>query len=229
MNRTEVIQKILDKRKAPTYLEIGVDKGKNFFPIKAKQKIAVDPNLNFSRKRKLKWILRNPSNLVAKYYEVTSDSYFTNVKNYYQLDVVYIDGLHTYQQSLNDFNNSLSNLKENGVVVMHDCNPPHEVAAYPSDSINHVASLNLPGWNGKWCGDVWKTICYLRSSRNDLKIIVLDCDYGLGIITRGEPYKGLNLTEQDVTKMTYDDLSRSRKQLLNLKDESFFFEFLKTI
>ena len=58
---------------------------------------------------------------------------------------------------------------------------------------------------------------------------MLDCDFGLGIITRGEADNSLNLTEQDVAKLTYDDLSRNRKQLLNLTDETFFFEFLETI
>jgi hypothetical protein len=229
MIRTEVIQKILDRRKVPAYLEIRVNKGKNFFPIKARQKIAVDPSFNIARKRKLKWILKNPSNLSAKYYEITSDDYFENVKNNLQLDVVYIDGLHTFQQSLKDVNNSLKYISENGVIVLHDCNPPHEAAAYPADSIDQAAALNLPGWNGEWCGDVWKTICYLRASRKDLKIIVLDCDYGLGIITRGKAINDLNLKEEDLAVMTYDDLSRNRNELLNLKDESFFFEYLETI
>jgi hypothetical protein len=229
MNRKEVIQKILDKKKARTYLEIGVSSGDNFFPIKARQKIAVDPNFDFSKKDKIKWAFKNPYNIVAKYYELSSNSYFAKVKNSYQLDVVFIDGLHTYQQSLKDVNNSLSNLKKNGVIVMHDCNPPHEAAAYPANSHNHAASLNLPGWTEEWCGDVWKTICYLRSNRKDLRIFVLDCDYGLGIITRGEANNCLNLPEPDIDKMTYDEFSQNRHKLLNLKDEIFLFEFLKTI
>jgi hypothetical protein len=116
------------------------------------------------------------------------------------LDVVFVDGLHTYQQALKDVNNSLINLNEKGVIIIHDCNPPHEAAAYPADSYDHAASLSLPGWTGEWCGDVWKTICYLRSHRNDLKIFVLDCDYGLGIVMRGEPDNDLDITEDELDK-----------------------------
>jgi len=51
----------------------------------------------------------------------------------------------------------------------------------------------------------------------------------IGIITRGETDNCLNLLEQDLNKMTYDELSHNRNNLLNLKDEIFLFEFLKTI
>jgi hypothetical protein len=229
MNRIDVIQKIIDRKRARTYLEIGVDGGTSFFPIRARQKIAVDPNFKFSKLRRIKWAFRNFHNVVAKYYELTSDSYFADAKPSYCLDIVFIDGQHTYQQSLKDVGNSLNHLNERGVIIMHDCSPPHKAAAYPADSIDHAASLNLPGWTGEWCGDVWKTICYLRSHRKDLKIFVLDCDCGLGIITKGEADSCLSLTEGDLDITTYDDLAKNRKHLLNLKDESFLFKFLETI
>lgn len=230
MKRTEVIQRILDKKNTPgTYLEIGVHSGNNFFPIKARQKIAVDPHFTFPARRKIRWAFKNPSNFNARYFEITSDDYFASTKHSCQLDVVFIDGLHAYKQSLVDVNNSLKCLKEGGVIIMHDCSPPNEASAYPADSFDHAASLNLPGWTKEWCGDAWKTICYLRSNRKDLNIFVLDCDYGLGIITRGESTSSLNLSEQDIDKMTYSEFSQNRKELINLKDESYLFEFLKTI
>lgn len=229
MNRIDVIQKIIDRKRARTYLEIGVDGGTSFFPIRARQKIAVDPNFKFSKMRRIKWALKNFYNVAAKYHELTSDSYFADAKLYYCLDVVFIDGLHTYQKSLKDVENSLNHLNENGVIIMHDCSPSYEAAAYPADSIDHAASLNLPGWTGEWCGDVWKTICCLRSHRKDLRIFVLDCDCGLGIITKGEADSCLSLTEDDLDIMTYDDLAKNRKHLLNLKDASFLFKFLETI
>jgi len=210
-------------------LEIGVKYGGNFFPIKARQKIAVDPHFEFPRKERVKWTLNNPYNILAKYYTISSERYFTNTKNASPPDVVFIDGLHTYQQTLRDVNNSLNNLNENGVIIIHDCNPPHETAAYPADSFDHAASLNLSGWTGEWCGDVWKTILHMRSSRKDLRIFVLNCDYGLGIITRGEADNYLTLSEDDIDTMTYNEFSRNRTSLLNLKDENYIFNFLKTI
>jgi len=229
MNRTDVIKRIIAKKKAKTYLEIGASSGVNFFPIRTRRKIAVDPNFTFSKRQKIKWTLKNLYNVVAKYHESNSDSYFARKKSTDRLDVVFIDGLHTYDQSLRDVNNALINLNETGVIVNHDCCPPHPAAAYPAASLEHAAKLELPGWNGEWCGDVWKTICYLRSHRRDLKVFVLDCDYGLGIVTKGESDSCLNLSQKELNELTYENLVSDKINLLNLKDESYLFEFLENI
>lgn len=145
------------------------------------------------------------------------------------LDVVFIDGLHTYEQSLKDVNNSLKYLKEAGVIIMHDCNPPFESAAYPAESIEHAKSLNLPGWTGEWCGDVWKTIAHLRSSRNDLNIFVLDCDCGLGVITKGNVGNMLQYSIEEIQNLSYNDLKINNINILNLKGQGYFEEFIKTL
>jgi hypothetical protein len=229
MNRIQVIQRIIDKKKSCTYLEIGVSEGGSFFRIKAKQKIAVDPHFKFSRKYKIKWILKNLHNISAKYYETTSDGFFSSINSNDHFDVVFIDGLHTYQQSLKDVITSLNKLNENGIIIMHDCNPPTKAASHPAESFESASAMEIPGWTGLWCGDVWKTICYLRSQRKDLRVFVLDCDYGLGIVMKGNPDNSLDLSEEALDKMTYDDFSKDKKNFLNLKEESYMFEFLKTI
>jgi hypothetical protein len=116
------------------------------------------------------------------------------------------------------------------VVVIHDCNPPHRAAAHPSQlSQKQAAELKIPGWTPEWCGDVWKAICYLRSQRNDLRVFVLDFDYGLGIVTRGKPDNRLNLSEEELNKMTFEDLLRDKTNLLNLKGKSYLSEFLERL
>ena len=229
LKRTEVIQRIIDKKKARTYLEIGVSKGGNFFRIKARRKTAVDPYFKFSRKQRIEWVLKNFHNLTAKYYRSTSDGFFSSVRSSDLFDVVFIDGLHTHRQSLKDVMNSLGKLNKNGIIVMHDCNPVNEAAAYPAESYETAVAMRLPGWAGYWSGDVWKTICSLRSQKKDLRVFVLDCDCGLGIVMKAEPDSYLHLSEEELDKMTYEDLSRERRSLLNLKDESYLFEFLNTI
>ncbi len=229
MNRTEVIQNILNKKKIPTYLEIGVNTGHNFFQIKAMHKIAIDPKFSFSTSRKIKWLFKNPTNFRSRYFEITSDEFFENYSDRYQPDVIFVDGLHTAQQSLKDVNNALTILKENGVIIMHDCHPPNKAAAHPAESLEDAVALNLPGWTNEWCGDVWKTACHLRLTRGDLNIFVLDTDFGLGIITKGKPDNPLNASEEDIEKMSYEHFEQNKKEYLNLKDKSFLFEFLKTI
>ena len=229
MLRTDVIQALLNAKKKPAYLEIGVEHGQNFFSIKAGSKTAVDPEFGFSFTERLRWIYKNPSNLNAKYYEVTSDKYFESGVGAKGMDVVFIDGLHTYQQSLKDVLNSLSILNDNGVIVMHDCNPPHKAAAHPSETKEGAVMANVPGWTGEWCGDVWKTICFLRGTRRDLRTFVLNTDYGLGIVMKGDADEYLNLSSEQVDAMTYDNLAAQREKILGLRNKEYFCEFLRTI
>ena len=226
MNRVKVIQKIINKTGAQNYLEIGVSKGDCFLSIKARRKVAVDPKFNLPVKRslKMKWDNRN-----SQYYEMPSDDFFAKVKLPHGFDVAFIDGMHTYQQSLKDFENAFAVLGKKGVILMHDCNPLDAATAHPAESYSHAASLKLPGWNGGWMGDVWKTIVHLRSQRRDLKAFVLDCDFGIGIITRGEPTEVLDISPAELQKMDYKELEKNRRQWLNLKSEDYLKEFLRTL
>jgi hypothetical protein len=226
MNRIEVIQSIIDKKKTCSYLEIGVSDGFNFFRIKARKKFAVDPYFRFSKTRRRLWMIKNPYNLGTKYFEVTSDDFFSRIDRKLKFDLIFIDGLHTYEQSLKDVFNSLAHLNERGLIIIHDCNPPHEAAANPVEAGLDEETSGISGRPGEWCGDVWKTICYLRSVRKDLKVFVLNCDYGLGMVLKGNPESHLNLKEDEINEMSYEDLSARRPHLLNLKEENYLVEFL---
>jgi Macrocin-O-methyltransferase (TylF)/Methyltransferase domain len=225
-SRIDIVQRIIDQRKARTYLEIGVETGASFMPIRARRKIAVDPRLAIAFKSRIEWLFRNPDNLFAEYHETTSDEYFSR-RPVKRLDVVFIDGLHTYAQALRDVDHALARLNENGVIVMHDCLPPHRAAAHPTQlTQSRAAELGIAGWTPEWCGDVWKAISHLRSQRDDLRVFVLNCDYGVGIVTRGEPESRLDLSTDELNRMTYDDLLRDGSNLLNLRSEHYLASFL---
>ena len=231
IDRMYVIQEIIKKIRAKVYLEIGVREGECFLRIRAPKKIAVDPQMLISPKKKRKYYFKNLSNIFNQYFETTSDDFFKdNHKSLkgHGLDVVFIDGLHTYEQSLRDVQNALKYLKDDGVIIMHDCNPLSEAAAYPAQSYQYAESLNIPGFTGEWNGDTWKTIVYLRSSRKDLDVFVLDCDQGLGIIMKRKPESVLPYSLEAVGNLSYKDLESDRKNLLNLKSQEYFHEFLKT-
>ena len=231
MNRLDVIQQIINHKQANTYLEIGVKKGKAFLEIRARKKIAIDPLFKISRKRKIKFFLKNFSNISNEYYEMTSDMFFdkhaVRLNNLKGIDVAFIDGLHTYKQSLKDVHNCLKFLNQSGVIVMHDCNPQSETESQCLDIMEKKESMDLPGSGIAWSGDVWKTIANLRSTRSDLNIFVLDCDHGVGIITKGEPEKMLGFSVKMIEKLTYKDLEQNRLKILNLKRPSYLKEFLK--
>lgn len=157
-----------------------------------------------------------------RYFELTSDDFFrrkSRLLSRYKIDVAFIDGLHDYKQSLRDVLNTLNCLETFGVIVMHDCNPPSEIIATP-------LSMYVPK-SKPWTGDVWKTIVHLRSLREDLNVFVLDCDWGIGIITRGKPENMLDYFITDIEQMSYRDLSVQRKSFLNLKEPDYLYEFLE--
>jgi hypothetical protein len=229
INRVTVIQKIIDKKRAKTYLEIGVLAGDAFLRIKIKRKWGVDPHFIIEPLKKIRYYFKNPFNIFSEYFSMDSDTFFDKEEARLAgcgVDVAFIDGLHTFAQSLKDVENTLKYLNNNGVIILHDCNPLSEAAAIPAQSISEVQKMNPPGFTGVWNGDVWKTIAYLRATRKDLRAFVLDCDFGLGIITKEAPENMLNYSAEEVRNLSYHDLSKGRKSLLNLKDVSYLKEFL---
>ncbi|MBS1530162.1 MAG: class I SAM-dependent methyltransferase, partial [Bacteroidetes bacterium] len=234
LTRIRMIQDCIDvirRRKKVNYLEIGVETGYCFFKIKAAKKIAVDPDFIIKWTKKLKAYRRNPANFNNIFFELTSDDFFEQKAGYINkiggLDVVFIDGLHLYEQVLKDVDNALKFLNEGGVILVHDCNPLSEVASVRAYTTSEVAQMNLPGWDGSWNGDVWKAIVKLRSERDDLNIAVYNTDHGVGVITKGQPDDYLR--SPAVAGLTYDDLDANRHKFLNLKNPSEFAAFVQKL
>lgn len=117
MERLNIIQTVVEMTRAKTYLEIGVASGAVFFRVKARSKIAVDPRFEFSTMKQIRYLIKNPWNVTNKYYEMTSDEYFQNEGANVErrgLDVAFVDGLHTFEQSLRDVSNCLRYLNQGG-------------------------------------------------------------------------------------------------------------------
>ena len=227
LHRREVIQQLIDTKGFKTYLEIGVFLGKLFYSIKAKTKIAVDPNVKFSRFKLFKRSFRykNNTNLTAKSYKLTSDGFFQKKAAFVfrrrPLDICLVDGMHEYSFALRDVENSLKFLQPGGVIVMHDCNPATPEAAMD------FATWGTRQYKDDWNGDVWKAVVHLRSQRDDINVFVLNTDYGLGVITFGKPESKLDFSPEQIRNMSYADLDANRKELLNLKDPSYFYDYFK--
>ena len=100
--RWDLINKILDKNKYSSYLEIGCDDDYAFSKIKIKNKIGVDPHSGGN-------------------FRGTSDQFFK--QNHKKFDCIFIDGLHEFDQVNKDISNSLNHLTENGIIFLHDTLP----------------------------------------------------------------------------------------------------------
>ena len=189
MKRTDIINNFIQKFGYNSYLEIGTQNPSgNFNQINIKNKYSVEPF--------------PPSGLGVNDYSFvgTSDQYFDFISPDTKFDIIFIDGLHHYQQVLKDIENSLNHLSENGTIVCHDCLPTTEKMQERNDR------------GGEWTGDVWKAIAELRVERIDLDIKVVDTDYGCGIIRKGTniPY----ITNENYKTYTY--YSNNKNELLNV-------------
>lgn len=223
MNREKVILTLMKEKKLSNYVEIGVFNGHIFFKIKSKFKIAVDPDFQFDTLRIIGKSILNPFNLYNKYFEKTSDDFFQeNAPQLFQnkkINLTLIDGMHEYSFALRDVENTLNYLSENGVIVLHDCNPPTK-----------AASVSFKEWEARdrseiWNGDVWRTLLHLRSLRADINVFTLDCDQGLGIITKGKAENKLNYSLPEILQFKYEDFNANRAQWINLKPADYFYEY----
>lgn len=228
MKRQQLLQDIVEKNEVKNYLEIGTFCGDSFLPLKCRNKIAVDPKFKIPRKKKLSWLLRNPYNINNTYFEMTSDSFFEEKTSFLaerRFELIFIDGLHTFKASLKDVLNSLNFLKNGGYIVMHDCFPPHKAAATPAGSANEARMMNKNDWPGEWCGDVWKTIVYLKKAYQDnLKISVINTDFGLGVIQVQNNNLNLHLDRKlfdSIDTLDYNDLIKNPEEMINLKQVEY--------
>lgn len=167
MNRISIIQNLINRNHYKSYLEIGVRDGSCFNAIKCENKIGVDPD---------------PSSAANRI--MTSDSYFgENIEsipgNLHKFDIIFIDGLHHSEQVIKDIENSLKSLNEGGTIVMHDCLPTSEF----------MQRIPMQSDHNEWTGDTWKAYLKFRREREDLEMMVVDCDWGCGIIRPGKQTK----------------------------------------
>lgn len=227
VNRIRAVQQALAMRTNPVYLEIGVSRGQAFQRISADVKLAVDPAFRLTERTRE---LADAKGRVVQYFETTSDAFFDNetaLLEQHPVDVALIDGLHTYEQVVRDVENTVRYLKDDGVIFLHDCNPPFELAGRRAESWDEfMAQQSGPLKIGIWNGDVWKAIVELRSTRPDLLVGVLKCDQGVGFVRKGSPESTLPYSPEQVAALTYADLKADRTRLLNLKSPRYLGEFL---
>ena len=180
--RYDIINKIIIKRNYTSYLEIGCFKDETFNQINIKKKIGVDPV--------------SGGNL-----RMTSDQFF--IENKEKFDLIFIDGLHVYEQVIKDIFNSIKVLKENGIILVHDCLPRklwYQTPTRMSDT---------------WNGDVWKAIVECRTLEN-IDTYTCLADEGIGVIKVKKNNNPLNLNLSNFKNLKYKEYYTNRESLMNI-------------
>lgn len=159
MLREHVLQGLLDLHPDASYLEVGVHSGVTFHPLKAARKVAVDPDFRFG--------LPDPAVTHAlEYHPVTSDVFFGQIVDpKRKFDVIYLDGLHTAEQTLRDLLNAVEHLADDGAIVIDDVVPTSYAAALPDidDFLLARDRISIEAPHDAWMGDVYKLIYFVQS------------------------------------------------------------------
>tara|TARA_B100000945_G_scaffold321348_1_gene335355 strand:+ start:961 stop:1638 length:678 start_codon:yes stop_codon:yes gene_type:complete len=180
--RFQIIQKIIDKKKYNKYLEIGCFKDETFSEIKIKDKVGVDP-------------------ISGGNVRLTSDNFFRTNKD--KFDIIFIDGLHTFNQVKKDIYNSLNTLNEDGLLLIHDCLP------------KRIRDQMVPRAHEHWNGDVWKALVECRTL-NDIDTYTCIADEGIGVIFKRQNKNILKIKNKNFKKLTFENYYINYKEYMNL-------------
>jgi hypothetical protein len=183
-NRYEIIQNTINRKKYKSYLEIGCDQDLLFSKINIDKKTGVDPNSGGT--------IRD-----------TSDNFFKN--NSDKFDIIFIDGLHEYDQVKRDINNSIKFLNNDGVIYLHDCMP---------ESFIRQA---VPRSSNVWNGDVWKNIVESRTIK-EIDTYVCFADQGIGVILKRPNKNLLKLNIKNFNNLKFQDYYYNYNYYLNIID-----------
>lgn len=179
-NRLDLIKLAIKKTNAKSYLEIGCENDEVFANIvDIPVKVGVDPYYGGNVR-------------------LSSDDFFS--LNTQKFDVIFVDGLHYYEQVKRDVFNSLKFLNENGIVIIHDMLPITK-----KQTLVHPISDNPPRFYG-WVGDVWRLSFDLMVEKN-INFKIVNIDLGCGIILPG------NQDQPKYQNITWEDYVKNHKHL----------------
>jgi len=141
---------------------------------------------------------------------MTSDLFFEELRQGLILDkdvkfdVIFIDGLHLADQVDKDIINALDFIKDDGFIVLHDCNPPTEWHA------RETFNYHFSPAGGYWNGTTWKAFMKWRFNA-DIHSCCIDSDSGVGILSKNQL-----IGNSIVSKNLFFELANNRKEHLNL-------------
>jgi hypothetical protein len=148
------IGKIQALNGARSYLEIGVYSGQTFLNVQLAQKDAVDPKFLFN--------VDAYKSETVRFFQMTSDEFWTTAPVLPQYDIIMIDGLHTFEQTFRDFVCSLSHSHERTVWLIDDTLPSDVFSAHPDQARSYAERQRMGKQDFPWHGDVFKLVLALH-------------------------------------------------------------------
>ena len=158
------INAIVDLLQIPVvYLEIGLNRGKTFESVRAEVREAVDPFPEIQ-------LDRLPDN--CRVFTETSDIFFEKDHGRPSYDLVFVDGLHTWQQTHRDILNSFIRSPK-AIILVDDVVPSDAISAVPDFEESLALRSTRKDSSVEWCGDVFKSIEAITRTQPNIKVTTL--------------------------------------------------------
>lgn len=203
---------------AKSYLEIGVAKGKTFLEVRIPHKVAVDPKFRFETAP------HRTENVV--FHETTSDAFFAQHPKSEKFDVIFIDGLHVFDQALRDFRNSLEVSHDRTVWLIDDVVPVDEYSAMTDAKKARELRWQTGNTSGAWHGDVYKVIYAIHDLHPEFSFVTVTSDGNPQAIVWRAARSGVAPafgSVEAIDKVDYAQFVQS-KALMNPRSEEEAFE-----
>ena len=191
--RTDLLKYIVEQKKPNKYLEIGIQQGINFDSINVPYKTGVEPF---------------PTRIQENVLTMFSDQFFSQDNPEYDgYDLIFIDGLHTEDQTWKDLINSLERLNDGGIIVMHDALPHNK--EYTTMA---------------WCGTSYKAI--MRAAQTPGLIVkTWEKDHGCAVIIKDpEP-----ILQADVYTTDFEDLWKNNGAIVGKSTTEEIIQFINSL
>jgi len=185
------------------YLEIGLERGETFENVRAPVRWGVDPAPQFDIKR-----LPRGVTVIAN----TSDEFFDGLPAGTAFDLVFIDGLHTFQQTYRDVINSCR-VCSDGVLLVDDVVPCDTVSAIPDkeEAMREHERLGLERDPNLWHGDVFKVLVCLSRHHPELAFrTIVGLDNPQAVVWRRDAHTSVKMADSpaidEIDRITYESV-----------------------
>ena len=173
LKRSDIINYFVHRCGYRRYLEIGVEAGATFNAVKAPVKFAVDPCFQITLDA-----------LDGQIFETTSDKFFDENPDEI-FDIIFIDGLHIFEQSLRDFTRAMNRITKGGIILLDDCNPSDYLASIRDHELCRTVKEREGYADRDWMGDVYKTALFIHDYFRDVSLAYLRDTAGIVAVWHG--------------------------------------------
>lgn len=197
-----------------SYLEVGVRNGATFLNVPVKRKVAVDPLFRFD--------YRSSINDSTEFWPITSDAYFTEHSSEERFDLIFLDGLHTFEQTLRDFCNSLVSSHSRTIWLIDDTLPRDAYSSWPNQAESIKGRRNAGLHGNLWHGDVYKMVFMLHDFFPMFDYLTLEGSGNPQTVVWYKPRKDYTPrynSLEAISRLTYFDLQKEIGLLNGMKEK----------